>query len=502
MKPIRIFISGVQKEFAIERSTLRDYLQSDQLLRRFFEPFLFEEVPAADRRADELYLNEVQQCDIYLGFFGNDYGWEDDEGISPTHREFDEATRLGKFRLIFVKGADDKARHPKMLALVQTAGEQLIRRRFTTPSELITSVYASLVQYLEMQEMLRNGPFDAAFCRNATLDDLDEEKISIFLRRARKTRGYALDEHTEPHGVLEHLNLLSNGRPSHAAILLFGKRPQRFLISSEVKCMHFHTTQVRKPIPSYHIYKGTVFELVDQAVDFVMSKIDLWVGTRAESTQVPVQYEIPAEVVREAIVNAVAHRNYTSNASVQVMLFPDRLEVWNPGELRPPLTLEKLTQPHPSLPGNPLIAEPLYLTKYIEKAGSGTLDMIELCRDAGLRPPEFRMDVGCFILTIRRKDRNLTEQAEQPESSTSPVPVQYQSLEGRVLDLLREDDLPTSIISKNLGQSRVSGQLKVVLNRLLSEAFIEYTIPEKPNSRYQKYRLAERGRERLKRLKG
>jgi len=112
MKPLRIFISSVQKEFAEERMALRDYLLGDALLRRFFECFLFEEVPAADRRADEVYLDEVERCDIYLGLFGNDYGYEDGEGVSPTQREFEEATKFHKHRLIFVKGADDSQRHP------------------------------------------------------------------------------------------------------------------------------------------------------------------------------------------------------------------------------------------------------------------------------------------------------------------------------------------------------------------------------------------------------
>lgn len=74
----------------------------------------------------------------------------------------------------------------------------------------------------------------------------------------------------------------------NAAMLLFGKQPQRFLISSEVKCAHFHGLEVAKPIPSYQVYKGTVFDLVDQAVDFVMSKINLWVGTREAGAAVPV----------------------------------------------------------------------------------------------------------------------------------------------------------------------------------------------------------------------
>jgi len=69
---------------------------------------------------------------------------------------------------------------------------------------------------------------------------------------------------------------------------------------------------------------------MNQAVDFVMSKVDRTVGTRAQGPQAPVEYELPRDAVAEAIVNAVAHRDYTSNASVQVMLFADRLEVWNP----------------------------------------------------------------------------------------------------------------------------------------------------------------------------
>jgi hypothetical protein len=77
MKTIRIFISSVQKEFAEERAALRDYLRGDPLFRRFYDVFLFEDVPAQDRRADELYLDEVEQCDIYIGLFGCDYGSQD-----------------------------------------------------------------------------------------------------------------------------------------------------------------------------------------------------------------------------------------------------------------------------------------------------------------------------------------------------------------------------------------------------------------------------------------
>jgi hypothetical protein len=190
-----------------------------------------------------------------------------------------------------------------MRALISDAAGNLIRRRVNSAEELIAAVYASLVRILEERELIRFGPFDATFCRNATLADLDEDKISRFLVLARRGRNFPLPGDTPPHEVLVHLNLLDKGRPTNGALLLFGKQPQRFLITSEVKCAHFHGYEVEKPIPSYQVYKGTVFDLVDQAKDFVLSKIDLWVGTRAESTQAPTKYEIPQEVVAEAIVN-------------------------------------------------------------------------------------------------------------------------------------------------------------------------------------------------------
>ena len=148
MNPLRIFISSVQGEFSEERAALRDYIRADALIRRFFEIFLFEDAPASDRRPDQLYLDEVERCDIYVGLFGTDYGNEDDEGVSPTEREFEHATAVGAHRLIFVKGVGD-ARHPKMQALIRKAQAGLIRKRFNTTAELVTGLYAALVEYLE-----------------------------------------------------------------------------------------------------------------------------------------------------------------------------------------------------------------------------------------------------------------------------------------------------------------------------------------------------------------
>ena len=265
----------------------------------------------------------------------------------------------------------------------------------------MVAFYEALVEYLEENDLLRTGPFDAAPCTHATLEDLDPERMRRFVRSAREERQFPLGEKVAPEALLEHLDLLHKGRPTNAAVLLFARRPQRFLYSSEVKCAHFHGTTVAKPIPSLQMYEGTVFEMVNHAVDFVLSKIARSVGTRAENVQAPVAYEIPKEVVREAIVNAVAHRDYTDNGSVQVMLFADRLEIWNPGRLPPPLTIERLRRPHESIPRNGLLARAMYLVKYIEQMGTGTLDMIERCVSAGVPEPEFE-STGTFVTRIWR----------------------------------------------------------------------------------------------------
>lgn len=398
----RIFVSSVQKELAAERQAIRDYIRGDALLRRFFEVFLFEDLPASDRRADDAYLGEVSRSAVYVGIFGNEYGNPDDSGLAPTEREFAEATALGKTRLIFVKGAEDKDRHPKMRALIGKAGAQLIRRRFRDIAELKGALYASLVGYLEIRGVIQNAAFEDRPCPGATLNDIHKETVTDFVRRAHHERQFPLPERAPVADVLAHLHLLNNGEPSNAALLLFGRDPQRFTPQAEVRCMHFHGTEVQRPAPSYQVFKGSLFDQVDRAADFVLSVINRSIGTRSESARAPVVYEIPPDVVRESIVNAVAHRDYASAGSVQVSVFSDRVEVWNPGALPPPLTPERLRQPHGSIPRNPRVAEALFLTRYIERFGTGILMMIRECAARGLAEPDFVQQGEEFVTVVWR----------------------------------------------------------------------------------------------------
>jgi len=208
--------------------------------------------------------------------------------------------------------------------------------------------------------LIQTEGFDSTIATRATLADIDEDKVNQFIGIARYKRGFPLREGSLLSKVLSHLNLMLNGELTNSAILAFGKRPDKFFPSSIVKCAHFHGTFVSKPIPDHRVIKGDVFTQVDEAVDFILSKIAISVGMRMQSNQAPLRYEIPRPVIAEAIVNAIAHRDYQSTGSVQVMLFSDRLVIANPGGLPMELTLEKLKYDHGSYPKNPHLAETLY----------------------------------------------------------------------------------------------------------------------------------------------
>jgi len=130
--------------------------------------------------------------------------------------------------------------------------------------------------------------------------------------------------------------------PTNAALLLFGSNPQKFHRTAEVKCMHCRGTEYRRPFLSMQVYGGDLFEQANLARDFVLDRIDRAVGVRDVSITAPATYELPPDAVGEAIVNAIAHRDYHSNASVEVRLFADRLEIWNPGSLPGTLTMDSL----------------------------------------------------------------------------------------------------------------------------------------------------------------
>ena len=534
----KIFISSVQSEFASERKALADYIRDDELLGDFFDVFLFEEQPAKNRSAQAVYLDEVASCDVYLGLFGSKYGSRDSDGVSPTEREYDHATELHKTRLAFVKNV--LRRDKKEEALVRGKVDvELCRNAFTNFDELRAGVYKALVGYLKELDQISNRSFDESFSRRVSMDDLDESKFADYVRLVGDAGKVTFPKRISPADVLVRIGLMDKRtkKIANGAIPLFAKHPDTFNPAWEIRCVQFYGTRVVKPIPSLHTYQGTVFELVDQAVDFVMGRVDFAVGAHdGENAAAPTRSEFPRDAIREAIVNAVCHRDYTSNACVQVMLFRDRLEIINPGSLPKGMTVEDLYGTHDSIPRNSLIARAMSWTSYVEKSGSGTGEILDKCVGYGLARPEFDPTAGFFKTIIWRASSDIrtsgpsqgqvvssprsgpkkrAQEAGQSkglvgtQSAPSRHPVAAPSrgtqsrhpvchkgeraIHERVIALC-EVPRSTKELLDEVGRSDRTKFKRFVLRALMEDGLLEWTIPDKPNSRLQKYRLTNKGR--------
>ena len=410
MKKYRIFISGVQKELKQERRAIKNFVLNDALLSEYFDVFLFEDAPAKSRSAETSYLGEVKKSDIYIGILGTKYGSTAKGKISPTEAEFREAQKSHKTILVYIKGensANKKKREEgvqKLIKEIRDSKSGFSYKRFSDATELTRLVYANLIEFLKEKGIVGRGAFDERICESATFADINEEKIRWFVRVARDARKFPLDINTPTKDVLTHLNLLQGDKLTNAAILLFGKNPHRFFLQAEIKCVQLPGTEVCKPFPSYKVYNNDLFEQVDKAVAFVLDIIKQAVIQQEHTPQFKRPFEIPVFAIQEAIVNAVAHRNYNVTSGVQVMVFTDRVEIWNSGSLPPELTVEDLKKPHTSFPANPLLANALYLADYIQKAGSGTLEMVKQCRAQGAPEPEFVLIRNVEFRTILPRD--------------------------------------------------------------------------------------------------
>ncbi len=187
-------------------------------------------------------------------------------------------------------------------------------------------------------------PFYLSPAKRGKLSDIDPDRIDWFVDEASTKRKFSFESTPTPKNVLTELSLLDTNRLLHAALMLFGKKPQRFCPAAVVKCSHYYCAAVRRPIPSQQVLGNTLFEQTDAAADFVLSCLDRTIGDREKTTAAGEKLEIPKEAIREIIVNAVVHRDYDSNASVQIDVFADRVEIMNPGRLPDELTIDDLVK--------------------------------------------------------------------------------------------------------------------------------------------------------------
>lgn len=241
--------------------------------------------------------------------------------------------------------------------------------------------------------------WDAYPAENKTLEDIDLKKVERYIREANATGRRKIEE--SPKEVLEKLELVKEERATWASILTFGKDPQRPLLQSAVHCGRFKMDKTK-------IIDDLMVEtdLIGQ-VDEVMKFITRHISVRYEFDGKPKRKEIweyPLEALREAIINAIVHRDYTIPSNVQVEIYDDRIDIWNPGRLMPGITIDDLyKKTHKSVIRNKLIAQIFYDIGYIEKYGSGTIKIIDLCNQHGILSPEFKEAFGGFSVVFRKE---------------------------------------------------------------------------------------------------
>lgn len=381
-----------------------DLVSDNPQLARFFPTFAFEfDVPASDKRTDEVYLAELAVSDLYVGIIGNDYGGLTSDGVSATESEYDEATRLGIPRFIFVKGSSDKIRDPRERNFLRKVSPGLIRVRFENTEELLAALTESLDRYLAENKVAYAGlTYEEEPV--GKWEELDEDKIRWFVRTAREKRGFPFPVDAPVEKVLKHLKMVTDGVPNRAAMLCFGKDAHLYATSPGVKCILWYGKERRKPAGSYKWFEGNLFEVSDKVIEFIKEKLDLRIGGHTLGAQSDDTFEIDEKVVAEMVNNGIAHRDYTSSATVQVELFRDRLTVFSPGPMHRDMRFEMLAEAHQSYATNPIIAHALFYVKYIEEIGSGTVDMFDLCKATGLRPPVFDIDARHFTVTVYRPE--------------------------------------------------------------------------------------------------
>lgn len=240
--------------------------------------------------------------------------------------------------------------------------------------------------------------FDEAVCKGASLKDIDAAKVSWFLDKAKDEKRLIVPAKTSVKDALARLNLLKGSKPNNTAILLFGKQPQKFFVQAKIRVARFKGSEGNDYL-DMKVLEGTIPDLREKALAFIAEHTKHAVFF--DANQRFDKWEYPFRALEEILNNALAHRDYWSNADTHLSIYDGRIEVWNPGELPKPLTPAMLKRKHLSIPRNRFLAERLFYIKYIEHWGKGTNRVVEAMRAEKLADPIFEELSGGFNVTLR-----------------------------------------------------------------------------------------------------
>jgi ATP-dependent DNA helicase RecG len=255
---------------------------------------------------------------------------------------------------------------------------------------------AALAKFLLQRKGKR---WDAVPVPNISVNDLKKETFDFFRKKAIKAQRIEEDVLTDSNELLiDNLQLNENEYLKRAAILLFHPNPDKFVTGAYIKIGYFETDDDLKFQDEVH---GNLFEQIEKTIDLLFSKY-IKSSISYEGLNRVEKYEYPKDAIREALLNAVSHKDYSGGVSIQISVYGDKLIFWNEGQLPENWTVENLSIKHPSKPYNPDIANALFRSGYIESWGRGTLKMINECVQFGIPKPNYFYDMSGFWVEFRK----------------------------------------------------------------------------------------------------
>jgi ATP-dependent DNA helicase RecG len=195
------------------------------------------------------------------------------------------------------------------------------------------------------------------------ISDLKEETLELFKRKAKRSR--RIDENSDFSDnelLIENLQLKENNYLKNSAVLLFHPNPEKFVTGAYIKIGYFETDADLIFQDEVH---GNLFEQIEKTMDLLFTKY-IKAIISYEGIQRIETYEYPYEAVREALLNAVSHKDYAGFVPIQISVYNDKMMIWNYGRLPENWTIDKLKTKHPSNPYNPDIANAFFRSGYIE----------------------------------------------------------------------------------------------------------------------------------------
>lgn len=250
--------------------------------------------------------------------------------------------------------------------------------------------------------------WDGVIEERATIDDLDKTSIDKYKVAVEKTGRIILENELEDLALLEKLRLADGSKIKRGAIILFAQDPGKFFPNISVKIGRFGKSD--DDLISQEVVEGNILKILFDVPEILNNKF-LTKKINFEGLQRIEKGEYPVAAIREMLLNALVHKNY-SGAQIQLRVYDDKLTIWNEGTLPEGLTFESLKRQHPSRPRNPLIADACSKAGYIEAWGRGTIKIINSCSEAELPEPELIGIDGGVQVTIF-KDLYTSEQLKK-----------------------------------------------------------------------------------------